>query len=128
MNDELLAEALWFYADHLRDIARETRKGERKPLRCGNRRLAVGCDQNADECENLATQIEQANAQRHGSTQIGMGTTPPLRKIVATTYDEYGLDCDVLECGHTVRSPVDRNGAATSATRRRCKFCVGGDQ
>ena len=71
----------------------------------------------------------------HGLTQIGMSRRlnpldpnrpkpAPLRKIVSDYVDENDRDCDVLECGHTVYAPTDRNGVATSASRRRCRFCA----
>ena len=71
----------------------------------------------------------------HGSTQMSMRNplhppnwTPapaaPLRRIVSDFVDDLDIDHDVLECGHIVRSPTDRNGVATSAVRRRCAQCV----
>lgn len=77
---------------------------------------------------------------RHGATQTSMSRrelrpsnwTPPsvapLRRIVSDFVDELDIDHDVLECGHIVRSPTDRNGVATSAVRRRCIECGGTDR
>lgn len=77
---------------------------------------------------------------RHGVTQMSMSRhelrppnwTPtaaaPLRRIVSDFVDELDIDHDVLECGHIVRSPTDRNGVATSAARRRCAECGGANR
>ena len=65
---------------------------------------------------------------RHGPTQSSVKKNAPLRKIIGTTYitpvPGVHLDADKLECGHTILAPTDRNGAVTSAIRRRCRFCA----
>jgi hypothetical protein len=60
-------------------------------------------------------------ASRHASTQLSVN--PPLRKIISSFIDNLDVDYELLECGHTIRSPLDRNGYATSAMRRRCRLC-----
>lgn len=47
----------------------------------------------------------------------------PLRKVVSEGVNEYGVQTETLECGHTIHRKQDIYGP-TNAYSRRCRHCL----